>query len=458
MIDNLQDFLQNYEQMFPHDVWRIRERIPRDFVITGMVLEAERQEDSPVLIFEDVEGSSMPIVSGLFSSRKRIAHILGTTPEQMHEHWIRLSNCLVPPIKVQEQISQEVVIPRPQVDLNRIPLMRHFKQDAGPYLTSGVVVSRDPDTGIGNLSYVRMQLKGPNRFGISMHSRGHQWDNFRRAELKGRGLEVAVIVGAHPALLIGAACRLPADVDEYDIAGAILGQPIEVVPAKSVDLLVPAKAEIILEGIIEANVREPEGPFGEYTGYTTGRSTQNIFTVTAITHRRNPLFLDICPGAARDHLFLSRVQREAEALQRLRQALPNVVAIHYPVSGTHFHCYLSIKKQQPGDARQAALLLLGIDKYAKLVVVVDDDIDVMNEAEVLWAIATRVQPHENAFVLDGLNCNILDPSSKEGLSSKLVIDATKPPGWDFERCSIPEQERIMAINLVRKLRNFTREG
>jgi UbiD family decarboxylase len=450
-MDDLQSFLQTFENRYPDQVWHIREPVPRDYVATGVALQVESLPRPPVLIFEDIEGAGMPIVTNLFASRERIAYAIGTTADKLHEHWVDLSQKLTPPVHVAHGVSQEVCCLGADATAEWLPLMTHFRQDGGRYITSGVVVARDPETGTGNLSYARMQFKGPRRFGISMHSRGHLWDYYRRAEAHGEPLPVAVVIGCHPAFLIGAASRVAMEIDEYDIVDALLGHPLEVVQCKTVDLDVPADAEIVLEGVIEANLREEEGPFGEYTGYATGRSTRNVFTLKAITHRARPYFLDIHPGASKDHLYLGRVQKEVEVMRRLRQTLPYVRAIHYPISGTHYHCYISLAKQKPGDARHAALMLLGLDAYVKLVIVVDDDIDVTNQDEVLWAVATRMQPRADTFVLDDMPCNILDPSSQDGLSSKLAIDATRPLGWEIERCSVPEDAQRRAEEIVRTI-------
>jgi 2,5-furandicarboxylate decarboxylase 1 len=448
-MDDLRSFLAQYSTDYPQNVWRIRERVPRDYLVTAAALEAERLAEPPVLIFEDVEGVGMPIVTNLFSSRSRIAYAVGTTEGNLHSHWAQKSQSLIPPVVTSSGVCQEVCLLGDDADARWLPLMIHFQQDAGRYITSGVIVSNDPDHGWGNLSFARMQLKGPRTFGISLHSRGDLWDYQRRAEARGEALEVAVVIGMHPAFLIGAASRVGIEVDEYDIVGALLGHPLEVVPCQTVDLCVPAGAEIVLEGVIEANKRAPEGPFGEYTGYSTGRSTNNVFTLRAITHRTNPVFLDVCPGASRDHLFLGRVQKEAEVLRKIRQVLPNVKAICYPTSGTHYHCYVSIEKLRPGDGRHAALLVLALDAYVKLVVVVDDDIDVTNESEVIWALATRMQPQEDVMIIDDMTCNVLDPSSKNGLSSKLAIDATRPENWDAQRADFPEGVLDQAREILR---------
>jgi 2,5-furandicarboxylate decarboxylase 1 len=447
-VDDLQSFLTRYAEDFPHLVWRVSERVGRDYVVTAAATAAERLSNPPLLVFHDVEDAGMPVVTNLFSSRARIAYALGVPSQQLHAQWAERSRRLLPPVRVTHGVCQEVCSLGEQADATRLPLSFHFEQDAGRYLTSGVLVARDPDTGSGNLSFARMQLKGPRRFGISLHSRGHLWDYQRRAEARGQPLEVAVVVGMHPAFLIGAASRVAMEIDEYDIAGSLLGHPLEVVLCRTVDLCVPAAAEIVLEGVIEAGEREDEGPFGEYTGYATARSTRNVFTLRAITRRSTPYFLDVCPGASKEHLLLGRVQKEAEILRRLREVLPNVRAIHYPTSGTHYHCYVSIDKLRPGDGRHAALLVLGLDPYVKLVIAVDADIDVTDEPEVMWALATRVQPKEDASIIDEMTCNVLDPSSRDGLSSKLAIDATRPAGFDAQRCTLPQQAVEQAARIL----------
>ncbi len=434
---DLPSFLEHYATDYPDRVWHVRDEVPRDYFATALTLELERGPEPPVLVLHRVQGLDMPVVTGLFSSRSRIAYALNTTADQLHSNWLRASKALTPPVVVGEGACQEVCLLGADADAESLPLLAHFEQDAGRYVTAGVIVAKDPDHGWGNLSYARMQLKGPRRFGISLHSRGHLWDYQRRAEARGQALEVAVVIGMHPAFLIGAASRVALETDEYDIVGALMGEPLPVVPCKTVDLCVPAAAEIVLEGVIEAGVREPEGPFGEYTGYSTSRSTQHVFTLRAITRRAAPLFLDVCPGASRDHLLLGRVQKEAEVLRKLREVLPNVTGIYYPTSGTHFHCYVSMKKQRPGDGRHAAMLVLGLDAYVKLVVVVDDDIDITNEADVMWALATRMQPVEDVDLIKDMTCNVLDPSSHDGLSSKLAIDATRPLTWEAQRCTTP---------------------
>ncbi len=237
------------------------------------------------------------------------------------------------------------------------------------------------------------------------------------------------------------------EVDEYDLAGGLLGKPLELVKCRSIDVEVPAEGEIVLEGELLADVHEDEGPFGEYTGYSTHRSTRNVFVVKAITQRTKPIYLDVIPGYSAEHLLLGRSTKEAHVYKSLKEVVPTLNALNYPKSGTHFHAYVSMKKTAEGQARHALMLLFGLDSYIKLAVAVDEDIDIFNEEEVLWAIATRFQADTDLFVVPKVICNQLDPSSVDGMSAKLGIDATKPIEWDVQRTTLPAK----AIEAVKRI-------
>ena len=317
--------------------------------------------------------------------------------------------------------------------------MKHFEQDAGRYITSGVIIAKHPKEKWVNLSFHRLQYKSPRKFGISLHSRGHLWEYFNESEKMGKDLEVAIIIGMHPAFLIGAASSLPIEVSEMDVVGSILGHSLNVVKGKTVDLEVPSDAEIILEGKILNGVLEDEGPFGEYTRHSSDRSTRNVVEISALTHRSNYMYLDISPGGSKDHLNLGLIQKEAELLRKLKQIMPEVRSLHFPTSGTMYHCYVSIEKQRSSDGRRAALLVLALDPYVKMSIAVDRDIDITDESQVLWALATRVQPREDDTIIENMTCNLLDPSSsKEGTSSKIAIDATRPANWSATLLTLPE--------------------
>lgn len=432
------------------EVLRVEEEIDLDYRPTALVLALEKQKRFPVVRFERPKGFDVPVVANIFSDRDRIARIAGVAPGEFNAAWTRALERPIRPDIVASGPVHECVALDNACDAGALPLSRHFEQDAGRYIGSGILVCKDPDTGVRNLSFQRMQLKAPNRFGASLHSRGHIWDYLQRASARGKNLEVAVVIGAHPAIYLAAAAKAAIDVDEFDIAGALLGRPVELVKCKTIDVEVPAHAEYVIEGEILHDRHEDEGPYGEYTGYSTSRSTRNVFVVKAITRRTKPIFLDIIPGYSMEHLLLGRSAKEAHVFHRLKEMVPTLKAINYPKSGTHFHAYLSFKKTAEGQARHALMLLMGLDNYVKLAIAVDDDVDVFSEDEVLWAVATRFQADTGLFVVPKVFCNRLDPSSIDGMSAKLAIDATAPLQWDVTRTSLPPEAVAWADAILRR--------
>jgi UbiD family decarboxylase len=433
------------------DILRIAEPMELDYLPTALVLELEKRRRTPVVMVEQPIGFDTPVVANLFASRARIARMVGIAPGGFNDAWVRALANLIPPIVIDGGPVHDVVVQGNELDAGALPISRHFEKDAGRYIGSGILVCKDPDTGVRNLSYQRLQLKGPNRFGASLHSRGHIWDYLQRSAARRRHLEVAVVIGVHPAINLAAGAKVAMEVDELDVAGALLGRPVELVKCKTIDVEVPAEAEIVLEGEILADVLEDEGPYGEYTGYSTDRSTRNVFIVKAITSRRKPIFHDIIPGYSAEHLLLGRSAKEAHVHMRLKEMVPNLKALNFPKSGTHFHAYMSMKKTAEGQARHALMLLLGLDPYLKLVVAVDEDVNVFDEEEVLWALATRFQADTDMFTVPQVFCNRLDPSSRDGMSAKLALDATAPLDWDVERAVVPRAAAARAAELLTRL-------
>ena len=443
-IPDLRSFLEELRCDLPEQLLTIPEEVPLDYTATVLALELERRGRRPVLFFERVRGYQTRLVANLFASRQVMACAIGARPEELARQLGEKLDAPLPAQVIETGPVQEVVWEGPSADLALLPIPRHFEQDAGPYITAGMLAARDPDTGTGNLAYVRLQAKGPRRMGASLHSRQHTWDYLRRAELRGQDLPAAVVVGAHPAVMLAGAAKLGIDQDEYDVAGALLGRPLPVCRCRTVDVYVPAHAEIVLEGKLLANIHETEGPFGEYTGYVTGRSTHNVFEISAITMRRDAILVDIVPGNSTEHLALGRICKEAWLHRRMQEALPFFVDFHYPSSGTHFHCFVRIDKTAEGQAQQAAQLLVGLDHYVKLVVVVDSDIDPTDEDAVMWALATRTQADRDLTVLPHTLCNHLDPSSTGGVGAKLLVDATVKAGFEAQRVALPATARSLA--------------
>jgi UbiD family decarboxylase len=342
----------------------------------------------------------------------------------------------------------------PALDLATLPIPRYFPGDAGRYLTAGMLVARDPDTGVETEGYHRFQVKRRDRMGVSLHSRRRMFEYQRRAEAKGKALPCAVVLGLHPLVSMGSLAYPPADVGKFEVVGGLLGEPLQVAPCATIDLHVPASAEIVIEGEILPGLREPEGPFGEFTGYMSRRSTEHVFVAKAIAMRERPWFQSIGSGRAGDHITTLGLIREAEIANALARVIPNVRGVHVPLSGTSsFTAYVSIAQSRPGEAKHVIPIVLGVDHYVKLVIVVDDDIDVFDESDVLWAVATRMQADRDLVVISGSLGAMLDPSADDrGVTAKLGIDATRPFGQSFAQKLVMSSEKMVwARELVDRL-------
>ncbi len=433
------------------EIVRIKQPVRRDFLITALCMELDKRKLHPVLCFDRVVGHDMVIAANLFAKRDRILRMMKTSEKDLSKTWLDAEQNKIKPRIVTQGKVQEVIQTGDEIDVRDLPIMQHFRTDAGRYVTSGFVVAKDPETGVRNLSFHRMQVKTSNRMGISLHSRQHLWNYFCVAERQKRPLEVAAVIGAHPLILLAASAKTSIEVDEYDIAGGLLREPLELVKGQTVHVEYPASAEIVLEGRILPNVNEDEGPFGEYTGYSTSRSTRNVFEITAVCRRKNPCYLSVVPGSSADHLNLMRVAKEALVWDRFKERIPSVRKIHYPKSGVNFHCVVSMAPAAAGSVRQALMLLFGLDPYLKLAIAVDEDIDITDEAAVMWAVATRMQGNEDIFIVPKVFTNRLDPSSSAGVGAKVGIDATIRPSFDSIVVKIDPQHVDEASRIIEGL-------
>lgn len=398
------------------------------------------------VLFNHVEGFRMPVVTGLAGDRELFALALKATPEDMVLKFGRgVENprpCAVVP-NDQAPVKETVVLEG--IDLEKfLPAPVHHKRDGGRYITAAILVAKHPETGVRNVSIHRLQVLGPDKLGILILPR-HLWQFFDLAEKCGRPLEVALAIGLHPLILLASQATTGPGVDELEIASALLGQPLSLVRCETVDLEVPAEAEIVLEGHLLPAVREVEGPFGEYPKYYGPASPKPVIKVTAICHRRDPVYHTIIP-ASREHLLLGAIPREAVLLQLVRQAVPSVAGVHLtPGGGCRYHAVVAIDKCHEGEAKNAIFAALASSSEVKRVVVVDRDVNISDPEEVEWAIATRCQAGRDVFVVTGALGNKLDPSSSEGISDKMGIDATIPlgaPPEKFERILIPGWEKV----------------
>ena len=451
---DLRGFVDAYARAVPGEVVRVAEPVSTEHDVMALVLEYERRRRYPVLVFEQVQGHDIPIVCNVLASRRALAFALGVPEAALAPEYARRIKEGVKPVVRAEAVFHHRVLTGGEVDLGRLPIPTYFPGDAGRYLTAGMLVARDPETGVETEGYHRFQVKGRDRMGVSLHSRRRMFEYQRRAEARDRPLPCAVALGLHPLVSMGSLAYPPPDVGKFEVVGGLFGEPLEVAACATIDLHVPAAAEIVIEGEILPGVREPEGPFGEFTGYFSRRSTQHVFVAKAIAMRERPWFQSIGSGRAGDHITTLGLVREAEILNAVSRVIPNVTAVHVPLSGTSsFTAYVAIKQSRPGEAKHVIPIVLGVDHYLKLVVVVDDDIDVFDESDVLWAVATRMQADRDLVVIPGSLGAMLDPSADErGVTAKLGIDATRPFGEPFADKLIMDPARMAwARGLVERL-------
>jgi 2,5-furandicarboxylate decarboxylase 1 len=445
-------FLEEVEKDDPSSILRFKERINLDYDATAVAMELERGRSwhSPVLRFDNVEDYPFPVVTNVFATRRRYALAFGTTEDKLIPEWASRGDRVIEPKAVDNAPVHEVVYKGADVDLARIPIKKHFERDAGRYITNGIVIANDPETGVRNASFHRMQVKGRTRLGTSLHSRRHLWDYVKRAEELGRDIPIAVVIGAHPIFTFAGLWKGPLTTDEYAVAGGLRGAPMEIARAKTVPVDVPADAEIVLEGHILRTIREPEGPFAEFTGYHSERSTEQVIEVTAITHRKGAIYQDIVGGMSDEHCSLLAVPQEARLLKALRSHFSNVTAVSYPKSGTcRLHAYIAMRNPTVGQQKNAAMIAFAEDLSLKLVVIVDDDVDIFNDQDVFWAMATRMQADEDIDIIRNAFGAILDPSNHAGRTAKMIIDATRPSANFPQRHTLPAEAVARARQLLK---------
>ena len=435
---DFQAWIAAYRERYPDDVLEIAEAVDGNQEVTALANGlARRGGEAPALWLRNVLGAECEVVTNLFASRQRVARMFGVETSQLHATYQARARRLTPMQEVTTGPVQDIVQKGDAVDLATLPMLRHFETDRGPYITNAVMVAEHPDTGAGNLSYHRSTIHSRNEIATSLHSRGDLWRLLQIAAGRGQPLKVAMVIGAHPLFMLAASARVPFGVDEREVAGGLLGEPLQVIRTPKHGLRVPAHAQFVLEGTIDPAAHADEGPFGEFTGYSSDRSTNNLFRVDSILRRRDAVLIDVQGGHSDEHLNLARIPREAEMAEKLMQRFPGVTRLHYPNSGTHFHAYVALRQTRAGEARQVMLGLLGWDPYLKTVIAVDPDVDVGSDEQVLWAMATHFQPHRDLLVVDGLPGSALDPSaSGVGTTSRMGLDATRGPGFEGVKAAL----------------------
>ncbi len=425
MSQDLRSYLDLIKQNHPDDFLTVSREVDPAFEITAITVKLEQEaKRRPILLFQKVKGTSFPVLTNLHAGRSRLAAAIHAEPEDLQRTYLQAMEKPISPKVVSQAPVKDVILTGDQVDLYKLPQIHHHQEDAGAYITAAISFAKDPNGDSWNCAYNRLMIKGRDTTSIHLTSAKHLWEFQRAAEAQNKPLPVTFAIGVHPAIALGCLAIGSIDEDERGIMGGLLGEPLELVKCETSDLLVPAHAEIILEGEILPHERTAEGPFGEFTGYSLGERQREVLKIRAITHRRDSIFQDITVGHL-DHLMLSTTPIEANLYRAVRAMVPTVKAVRVPAP---FTCYVSIEQRILGQAKNAILAVLGADLYMKRVVVVDHDVNIFNDRQVNWAIATRCQPDRDIAIVSNARGSDLDPSTKEdGNTAKWGVDATAKP-------------------------------
>lgn len=393
--------------------------------------------------FRTPGGSDVPVVSGLLSQRDWMAESMGVPTAEAARTFGVASEHPIDWVEVPDPACQQVVTR--DVDLTTgLPIPTHNEHDSGAYITAGLLIARNPVTGQQNVSIHRLQVTAPDKLGVLLLPR-HTLAFLDDSAAAGAALEIAIVIGVDPLTLMASQAIVPLGVDELTVSGALRGEPLPVTRCVTNEVRVPADAEIVLEGRIEPAERAPEGPFGEFPQYYGERAERHVVTIDAMTTREKPIFHTIVGGGL-EHLLLGALPREATFLVELQRRFSCVRDVHLSRGGTcRYHLYVQVAGHKPGEVTNVILSALSVHYDVKHVVVVDADVDVHDPMEVEWAVATRFQAERDLLVVDTAQGSKLDPSTVDGVGSKLGMDATSPldaPEMKFLRIRVPGQEEL----------------
>jgi 2,5-furandicarboxylate decarboxylase 1 len=447
---DLRSFLRELEEKAPHLLFAVDKPVSPVFEVAGIARKFAEEGKFPTIFCKEVVGYSMPVVvnAAVGSEAQRIA--LGGIGTSREEVLARLQHPIKPHL-VEAGPVQDIVKTGADMDLGELPIVTHAEKDAGPYITVGLAVVKDPDTGIRNWGIYRIMSKGErSRLGIYFFGGGTLGIGhiYRKMEARDLPLEIAIVIGNHPCITMSTVFAGRLEDDEMDFAGALLGEPVPLVKCATVDLEVPAASEIVLEGRVLPHLREPEAPFGEFTGYYGPERPNPVIELTAITRRADAIYEDLTPlgyyilGAPGGGGPLAG----AWMYRDLKRIIPQVVDVFaYPWAGP---VIVKLRKDFDGLGQQAGLAALAQRHVPRMVIVVDEDINIRNPFEVLWALATRTRSDREFSFIQNCLTNPLHPCAHSlrdmgeagGVITKVIIDATKPLSIPFpERCDVPRE-------------------
>jgi len=405
-------------------------------------------------------------VAALGASRQVYAAALGCAVEEIRDRWIRAAASAVEPVlvksssaPVKEEIHGPEEVKREGFGMDEFPVpISTPGYDPAPFVTSGHWVTKDAETGIRNVGNYRGHVKAPDRLGLQLFPTQHEGIHWSQRMERGQDhLECAIVIGAPPTVAMTAVAKLPYGVDEFAVAGALAGEPIELVQCETVDLEVPAAAEIVIEGRIMTRYAEPEAPFGEFTGFVGERTLHPCFELTCVTHRKRPIwqaFISQFPPS--ESTKIRGIANEANYYDLLKNHcnVPSVLdVVFHEAAGAMFLVVIRLKKRSPAQRMQALLAAALDPTYGKILIAVDDDVDPYDLDAVMWAATTRMQPHLDVQIIQQ-RASMLDPSAAHPDAPReqqwypeprgagaMLIDATRK--WDYPPVSLPKEEFML---------------
>ncbi len=387
----------------------------------------------PALMFKQT-GTAFPLVAGLYGTRKRALIAFEATEATIHAKVLQGVDKPIGPSDFKGSAPcQEVVLTGDQIDLGKLPVPTYSPKDGGPYITAGIVVSENPETGIPDIGNYRFQIHGGKEMGLFSASNHRFGKNIAKATDMGVALHGAIVIGVDPVLAYSCQVQSSDATNDWFVAGGLRGSPVELVKAVSNDLKVPAYAEFIIEFTVDTRNQQMEGPLGEYTGYYTPASLKPVARVTAITHRKNAIFQGLLTGKPiTENHVLKQIPFETSILRQLQAQFPTISDVSINSSGgVQAYVVIAMKPRYEGEARHAILAAMASNLHPKWIVVVEPDVDIRNSAEVEWAMSFRVKPRDDVFIVDRTATAPLDPYTDGGYSGTVGIDATRPFGVEF---------------------------
>jgi UbiD family decarboxylase len=455
---DLHSFLAQYEREHPEEVIHIEEPLRAEWEITALATTLEKAQRFPILVCHNVivDGKrlEMPLVTFLMASRLRLARAFGVEVQKAGGACYERVQRRLKPVVVsrREAPVKQVVEKGSAIDVRRFPAPRHHRMDPGRYVTEGFFLSFNRTSRLDNSALQRGWLAGRDEIRVFLGPSTHNAHNLRQYEEAGEDMPAAYWVGHHPLVLLGAATHVGPEESHYESAGGTFGAPLRLVPSETLgeNFLVPADAEVVIEGYVLRGQRKPEGPFGEYTRHVGPQRWCPLLKVTAVTHRRGAYWDDVMVGHTH---WISSLTKEGAVANLVKHSVPGVKAVHVPMSGCGVsHVYIQLRKTVEGQGKTAAAAALGGFFDIKHAFVFDEDVDIFDEREVLMALATRFQADRGLVLLPGMNGSPLDPSAPErNVTAKAGFDCTKPLGKPFaERLAISDEvlARIDPLKII----------